>query len=447
LSRIFEPTVKELNSIDFSLPGSMCTDPSLSDMSTWKSDIESDTELCDLCNKNVIELKNDMFVLSNDPNNVIVVPNSMRNAVVKNLHDNFGHPGIKKTYARVKERFYWPGLCKFVKTFCKNCHLCAVNKDNPPPNSAPLLPIATSSLEPFEKVAMDILGPLPTATDGSKYLLVLQDYFTKWPEAIALNSVNSDAVQSWLLSEIVPRFGVFSELITDNGVQFVSNSFQEFCKNLGIKHKTTSPFHAQTDGMVEKFNRTFLNMIRNYISEDQTDWSKHVSLLLYAYRTAVHDSIGVSPAEALQIRKLKLPLDVFRPPALSFGGENRNKSFDDFVDKMLLIRSKVRQDAERALQSRKNTYDSAKTRKIRESFSVGDKVYWKKPIAKIGRSPKLSPIWQGPFVIKTRLSDLNYVITDGKKTTVTVHVNNLKKCHDSDVTVKTIGKRGRPPKK
>ncbi len=435
LSRIHEVDIKTIDCVNL-----------LSNLSAWKNEIDADTELCDLSYRNIIALKNDVYVRSDDLKNIIVVPKSMREDIVKHLHADFGHPGIKKTAARIRERFFWPGLSKFVKTFCKKCHLCAINKDNPAPNSAPLLPISTIGLVPFDKVAIDILGPFPTAVDGSNYLVVLQDYFTKWPEAIALKTVESDAIQNWLLSDVIPRYGVFNELVTDQGVQFISRSFQDFCKNLGIKHKTTSPFHPQTDGMVEKFNRTFLNMVRNYVSENQTDWSSHVPLLLYSYRTAVHDSIGVSPAEALQVRKLNLPLDVIRPPGLTFNGESRNKTFDDFLDKMSLIRSKIRLDAERALQNRKKCYDSAKTRKIRESFNVGDKVYWKKPIAKIGRSPKLSPIWQGPFVIKSKQSELNYIITDDKNTIVTVHVNNLKKCHDVNTNVKIIGKRGRPKK-
>ncbi len=84
-----------------------------------------------------------------------------------------------------------------------------------------------------------------------------------------------------------------------------------------------SSFHPETDGMVEKFNRTFLNMIRNYVSEIQDDWSTHIPLILYAYHTAVNDTTGISPAEALQVRKLRLPIDVLRPPSLVLEGRMR----------------------------------------------------------------------------------------------------------------------------
>ena len=285
-------------------------------MSDWSTEIEADEKLSTLIGSQ-IENKNGYYVKSNDCNNIIVVPKSARPDVIKMLHDDLGHPGMKKTILRVQERYFWPGLTKEVKTFCKNCHLCAINKDNVAPNNAPLLPISTFNLAPFEKVAIDILGPFPES-ESKEYVVVLQDYFTKWPEIITLEKVDSDAIINWLETEIIPRFGVFNELITDQGVQFVSAKFKNFCKKLGIKRKPSSPFHAQTDGMVEKFNRTFLNMIRNYVSETQSDWSLHIPLVLYAYRTSVNETTGVSPAEALQVRKLRVPIDVMRPPTFAF---------------------------------------------------------------------------------------------------------------------------------
>ena len=193
--------------------------------------------------------------------------------------------------------------------------------------------------------------------------MILQDYFTKWPEIIALKTVDSESVINWLTFEIIPRFGVISELITDQGVQFISEKFKNFCKSAGIRHKTTSPFHPQTDGMVEKFNRSFLNMVRNYVCEDQSDWSNHIPLILFASRTSIHDSIGVSPGEALQGRKLKLPIDMLRPPSLDFN--NGIGNLDELFDKMKVIRSKVRENSEKSCDKRKKCYDESKKRSIK----------------------------------------------------------------------------------
>ncbi len=89
-------------------------------------------------------------------------------------------------------------------------------------------------------------------------------------------------------------------------------------------------------------------MVRNYVSEDQNDLSKHILLTLYAYCTSINDTIGISPAEALQVRKLRLRIVIIRPASLRFGGENRSKSFDEMVNKMKVIRT----NAEIALEAR-----------------------------------------------------------------------------------------------
>jgi hypothetical protein len=388
--------------------------------------------------------QNDFYVLNSDASQLIV-PKSARVNILKELHDKIGHNGISKTLCRVRERYFWPGMLSFVKKYCKSCHICAINKDNPSPNSAPLVPISTSHLEPFQMVGMDILGPFPTAVNGEKYIVVLQDYFTKWPEAVALESVDSKSIQDWISKDIIPRYGVFNDLITDQGTQFVSCSFKKFCTDLGIHCRITSPYHPMTDGMVERTNRTLLNMLRTYVSENQTDWPDHLSLLLYSYRTAVHESIKVSPAEALQSHRLRLPIDLSVPPTV-FSINQSSPSVDLLMERMSKIRAGIRDNAAQSLEKRKKDYNSAKVRKIRDDFKIGDHVYWRKPIVKKGKCPKLSPIWQGPFNVKNKQSDVNMIISDSDNTCITVHVNNLKLCHDVNVPTKRIGTRGRPKK-
>ena len=166
---------------------------------------------------------------------------------------------------------------------------------------------------------------------------------------------------------------------------------------------------------------------------------------MFAYRTSVNDSIGVTPAEALQGRKLKLPIDILRPPSLEFD-KSDDSALDSFFEKFKITRAKARVNATKSLVKRKECYDKAKNRCIRETFKPHDLVYWKKPVAKKGISPKLSQIWQGPYRIKNKLSDLNYVLCDDRNTNVTVHVNNLKLCKDKSATHQQIRTRGRPRK-
>jgi hypothetical protein len=371
----------------------------------------------------------------------LVVPSEKRQFVLQSLHDENSHPGCEKTLKAVQQRFWWPNMESYVKKYCKNCHKCAVFKDHPAPNRAPLVPIDTANLDVWETCGLDILGPLPVTESGSKYILVLQDYYSKWPEAVAVESTESAEVINWLSSDVLPRFGIMKVLITDNGVQFISKQFEAFCLELGIRHKLTSPFHPMANGLVEKMNRGILNSLRMHTTENQTDWDTFLPSFLYSYRTLVHSTTRVSPSEAFLNRRIRLPIDCFLPSVIT-GSDTEHRT--DVFGKMKSIHETVRSSARKALEKRKRQYDRSCKRPVQE-YKPNDRVYWRKPVNKVGLSPKLAQKFHGPFEILDQVSPVNYRITDGVSK-INVHVNDLKKCENPDVPSKAIRRRGRPKK-
>ena len=117
---------------------------------------------------------------------VIVVPESMRREIMEQLHSAplSGHLAFTRTYNKVYERFFWPGMKDEVEDFCKTCDLCGSRRNPHTRAKAPLMQFDVS--HPMEMMAMDVLGPLPTTNQGMKYILVIMDYFSKWPEVFAL---------------------------------------------------------------------------------------------------------------------------------------------------------------------------------------------------------------------------------------------------------------------
>ena len=115
-----------------------------------------------------------------------LTPKAIRDDVLRNLHDSptAGHFGVKKTLARVRQRFYWTNLRWSVENWCRKCEKCASRKGYPGQTKAPLKLYNVGS--PMKRIAIDVLGPLPKTDSGNQYLLIAQDYFTKWPEAFAL---------------------------------------------------------------------------------------------------------------------------------------------------------------------------------------------------------------------------------------------------------------------
>ena len=168
----------------------------------------------------------------------------------------------------------------------------------------------------MERVAVDILGLLPTSTQGNKYVLITTDYFTKCPEAYPMPNQEAVTVAQCLVNQFFSRFGVPLELHSDQGRHFESALFQKFCQFLGVRKTRTTPLHPQSDGMVERMNRTLEAQLAKFVEEHHTDWDHYIPLLMMAYRRAVHGSTKCTPAELMLGRNLRLPADVVfgRPP-------------------------------------------------------------------------------------------------------------------------------------
>ena len=137
--------------------------------------------------------------------------------------------------------------------------------------------------EPFERMAMDIIGPLPRSRSGCRYVLVLCDYATRYPEAVALKSIDAETIAEELI-KVFARVGIPKELLTDQGTNFTSQLLAEVYRLLHVKALRTTPYHPQTDGLVERFNKTLKEMLRKTADEEGKDWDKLLPFVLFAYR-------------------------------------------------------------------------------------------------------------------------------------------------------------------
>ena len=240
----------------------------------------------------------------------LVLPKCYRDQVLCQLHDNptSGHFAANKTLGRIRQRFYWVGYTRDVKLYCSNCELCASRKGPGHRLRGPLQSYNVGA--PMERIAIDVLGPLPETEHGNKYLLIAMDYFSKWPEAYPLPNQEAITVAKVLVNEFFCRFGIPLELHSDQGRNFESNVFQEVCRLLHIKKTRTTPLHPQSDGMVERLNRTIEAQLAIFARENQTDWDFHIPFLLMAYRSAVHDTTKCTQADLMFGRNLRLPIDL-----------------------------------------------------------------------------------------------------------------------------------------
>ena len=163
---------------------------------------------------------------------------------------------------------------------------------------------------PTQIMAIDLLGPLPESQQGNSYVMVVADYFTRWMEAIPIPNQEAATVANKLVDEVFMRFSPPEQLHSDQGKQFESKLMAELCKLLHIKKTRTSPYHPQYDGMVERFNRTLLNMLAAHCEDHPWDWEQHVHEVCMAYNTSVHSSTGYTPFYLMFGRQARLPVDV-----------------------------------------------------------------------------------------------------------------------------------------
>lgn len=191
-------------------------------------------------------------------------------SIITELHEELGHRNEKDLGAVIKERYWILNLSRLINNDLSQCKPCQIHK-NPSDNLK--LPMQTMARGlPFRKWGMDFVGPLTKTANGNVHLVTSIDYGTGWPYAKPIS--NTSATNAiLLLKEIVRNHGVPEVLVTDNGTEFCSNEFSELLKDIGIEHRKTSPYHPQTNGLVERFHGTLIGSLKKICSPyDQNLW-------------------------------------------------------------------------------------------------------------------------------------------------------------------------------
>ena len=240
----------------------------------------------------------------------LVVPTSMRESVLQDVHEGAigGHLGEDKTLACVKEIYYWPGHYTDVRDWCKTCLNCAARKSSPQKPRAPLQHVTAGS--PMQVVVADIVGPFPESLAGNSYVLVVGDYFTRWVEAYPIANQEAVTVARKLTDEFFFRFSLPEQLHSDQGRQFESEVVAEVCKLLGIRKTHTTPYHPQSDGFIEGFNRTLLSVLAALATDHPFEWESHLRPVCMAYNTSVHPTTGYIPFYLMFGRQVRMPIEV-----------------------------------------------------------------------------------------------------------------------------------------
>ena len=284
--------------------------------------------------------------------------------------------------------------------------------------------------EPFYRIAMDIVGPLPRSRSGNQFILVVCDYATRYPEAFALKSIDAEHVAEALVT-LFARVGVPKEILTDQWTNFTSKLLAELYRLLHVKAVRTSPYHPQTDGLVERFNRTLKSMLRKTVNDEGKDWDKLLPYVLFAYREVPQSSTGFSPFELLYGRAVRGPLDILRE-----SWQESERSDESIVSYIMSVQEKLAKMSELAYQNMARAKSQQKTWYDRNArsreFQPGEQVLVLLPTS----TSKLLAQWQGPYPVVNRVGPVNYEIDmiGRRRRRRVFHVNMLRAWHTPATT-------------
>ena len=241
----------------------------------------------------------------------IAVPRNLRDSILKAYHDCIlggGHQGFERTYAAIRNKYFWPSMYSDINQYVKTCEVCQQSKHAFNSKPPPLQPQPTKDI--FGRWHRDILSGLPTTKDKYKHVLLVVDSYSKWCEAFPLRSEEAGEVANVLYREIISRYGAPRTLLSDRGRNFVSNLVKALSELFNIKRHLTSSYHPQTNGACERMNSVILQALRAYTKDQQDDWYDVLPGILMAYRaTPATQSTDYSPFFLLYGREMTLPID------------------------------------------------------------------------------------------------------------------------------------------
>nr|XP_055067930.1 uncharacterized protein K02A2.6-like [Misgurnus anguillicaudatus] len=317
----------------------------------------------------------------------LVVPLSLRTRLVNLAHE--GHQGIVRTKQRLRELYWWPQMGKNVETLIASCVTCQLNDKTAKPAPAPIIPVELPN-GPWQKVAIDIVGPFESATWDCRYAITLVDYYSKWPEVAFASHVTTDVITTFL-DTIFSREGNPYCLVPDNGAQLTSTAFADFLEERNIQHVYSSVYYPQANGAVERFNKVLKQCIQSAIQEKQP-WKAAVTQFLHNFRATPHATTGATPFELLRGRKMRTKLDVLP------------------VSMRAKTRSEISDTVARKQQKCKDYTDKKRGARV-PTFKEKDWVRIKKP----EHVRKGSSKYTAPCLVKKRVGPNTVLLEDGKK--------------------------------
>nr|GEW10874.1 reverse transcriptase domain-containing protein [Tanacetum cinerariifolium] len=323
------------------------------------------------------------------------------------------HAGPRSVVAKaIRLGYFWPTMHKDAHDMIRKCSDCQIHRPVTRHSQQPLTPITAPW--PFYKWGIDIAGPFSEGPGKVKFLIVAMDHFTKWIEAKAVATITGGQVKKFVWDNIVCRFGIPGEIISDNGKQFADNTFKDWCDKLNITQHFASVKHPQSNGLVKRANQSLGEGIKARIGEGNKNWVEELPHVLWAHRTMIKSSHGDTPfsltygTEAVILAEIGMP--TYRTTAVDV--VNNDDELRLNLD-LLEERRELATMNEARSKSKMMKYYNSRVRGV--VFQPGDFVYRSNDASHAVVGGKLGPKWEGPYEVTDALGNGAYKLrsTDG----------------------------------
>lgn len=342
----------------------------------------------------------------------------LRQLILNDFHTlpTGGHAGINRMYNNIKRRYFWQGLKKDVEGFVKRCDDCQRCKHSKP-NKEPMTITPTAS-SAFQKIFLDLVGPLPTDSEQNKYILTIQCDLTKFIEAYPIPDKETITVAKAFVENFILRFGIPLEAVTDLGSEYMSSTFQEACKLLDIKHLKSTAYHHQTLGSLENSHKHLGAYLRMRLAKEANNWSSWIPYWCFSYNNTVHTSTLYTPHELVFGTPGRIPSNIENTIDPLY-------NFDNYPAELKFRLQTAWNDARSNLLAVKLKQKSVYDKNCKEvSYKIGDMVL----VSNENKSNKMDMLFKGPYKV---LEDKGCnIVVDVNNKHIEIHKNRVKQYYD-----------------
>src|SRR6266481_6074793 len=344
----------------------------------------------------------------------ILAPRALYSQIFRRLHDDRegGHLGIDQTYYSVLKRFFFPRLYDEVRKYVASCDICQKNNYSNQKPSGLMQPVRIE--KPFERLSVDLIGPMPKTKKGNEHALVVIDTASNWVEIFPLRSNQANASKcAELVLSVMSRYGFPRKIVSDNGSQFASDLWIKIMNMLHIWAVFTSPYHPGPNA-VERTNRNIKVYLKKYFSDHQRNWDELIPHMLFALRNAKCSRTGLTPAQLVLGRNMRAPLDIVLPSSDFVPDTEKNiRDYATNLKNKIQCMVQYAMDNSKLAKLESKLYFDPSHKDVQ--FKEGDLVLLKTHILSkkaAGISSKLAAEREGPYVISRKVSPLNYELSE-----------------------------------